>query len=414
MTTMKTKTFLTMAVLTIGLTITSAMMTSCSNQDNPITDAPCEGSDLPVNFLESDLSTLFGDYEAHDGEILTGTLKDNYKISIADGATVTLSGVTINGVNDNHCTWAGITCEGDATIVLAEGTTNTVKGFHQNYPGIFVPEGKTLTIRGAGTLIASSDGFGAGIGAGREKSCGTIIIKKEVVKDGKTIAPTIKATGGYNAAGIGSAQSAACGDIKIWGGNVTAIRGDAAACIGAGAYGTCGKIFIYNGTIKAVENYCGDGDAGAGIGTGTFGVCKDTIKISGGHVTAKGGVYSPGIGAGYYGICESKILITGGTITATGGGNGAGIGSGKLGVVKDEIAIYKEHDSTIDSLTATAGCGGVPPIGKGLYDRSSKGIYIDGDDGSHAGTATENLNWTVNTLYDENGEKINQWILTRK
>ena len=36
-----------------------------------------------------------------------------YKISIADGATVTLSDATINGVDNQAYEWAGITCLGN-------------------------------------------------------------------------------------------------------------------------------------------------------------------------------------------------------------------------------------------------------------------------------------------------------------
>ena len=85
-------------------------------------------------------------------------------ISIADGATVTLDGVNINGDgNWDSGDYAGITCLGDATIILKDGSTNTVKGFYEDYPGILVPEGKMLTIKGEtegnGSLTASSDGF---------------------------------------------------------------------------------------------------------------------------------------------------------------------------------------------------------------------------------------------------------------
>ena len=77
------------------------------------------------------------------------------RYSIADGATVTLDGVSINASG----TWttgnyAGITCAGDATITL-EGT-NTVKGFDEDYPGIQAAAGNTLTINGTGSLTASS------------------------------------------------------------------------------------------------------------------------------------------------------------------------------------------------------------------------------------------------------------------
>ena len=49
----------------------------------------------------TDLSTINANYTASDGETLTGTLASNVKISIADGATVTLDGVTIIGTNDD-------------------------------------------------------------------------------------------------------------------------------------------------------------------------------------------------------------------------------------------------------------------------------------------------------------------------
>ena len=63
-----------------------------------------------------DLSTLPGNYEAQDGDVLTGTLEGKsqpYKISIADGATVTLSDATINGVDNQAYEWVGITCLGN-------------------------------------------------------------------------------------------------------------------------------------------------------------------------------------------------------------------------------------------------------------------------------------------------------------
>ena len=84
------------------------------------------------------LDTLTGPYEAQDGDILVGTLASPYKITIAPSATVTLRDATISpsGTASTGTTneYAGITCDGNATILL-EGT-NTVKGFNTNYPGI--------------------------------------------------------------------------------------------------------------------------------------------------------------------------------------------------------------------------------------------------------------------------------------
>ena len=83
-----------------------------------------------------------------EGGILAGTLNANVKVSIADGATVRLRKATISGTNSYSCRWAGLSCEGDATIIL--DFSNDVKGFYYLYPGIHVPEGKTLTISSNG------------------------------------------------------------------------------------------------------------------------------------------------------------------------------------------------------------------------------------------------------------------------
>lgn len=86
------------------------------------------------------LARLEAAYEAQDGDVLTGTLANNVKITIAADAAVTLKDVNINYANDNNTpddptddnakwpsgNYAGITCEGNATITL-EGT-NKVKG----------------------------------------------------------------------------------------------------------------------------------------------------------------------------------------------------------------------------------------------------------------------------------------------
>ena len=183
----------------------------------------------------TNLGTLDGEYVAVDGEVLTGTL-GKFKISIADGATVTLNGVTINGVNDEKYPWAGITCLGKCKIIL-EGK-NVVKGFDRRYPGIYVPEGKTLTISGTGFLDASSNGDGAGIGGDYNGTAGSIVIS----------GGTISATGGTYAAGIGGAFGGSVENITITDGvtKVTAKKGAGASySVGKGLSGSReGKISI--------------------------------------------------------------------------------------------------------------------------------------------------------------------------
>ncbi len=239
-----------------------------------------------------DLSALTEDYEAKDGDILTGTLGENVKISIADGATVTLKDVTINGVHDEDYQWAGITCNGNAKLIL-EGENN-VKGFYEDYPGIFVPVDKTLTIDGTGSLNASSNGWGAGIGGGYESNCGNIIIE----------GGTVTAEGGNNSAGIGSGFfESICGDITINGGTVIANGGEYAAGIGSGFLESiCGDITINGGTVTA-----NGGDGAAGIGGAQESNCGD-ITINGGTVIANGGEYAAGIGSGNNGNCGNIII----------------------------------------------------------------------------------------------------------
>ena len=249
----------------------------------------------------TDLSTISSNYEAKDGEILTGTLASNVKISIADGATVTLKDVTITNLGDN-CNWAGINCPGDATLVL-EGTNTVCAGRddsgYNNYPGIYIASGKTLTIQGAGNLTAYSNASypsGAGIGGGYDIACGHIVINSG----------NITATGGEGAAGIGGGQNVGCGNITINGGTIEATGGMYGAGIGGGGYAYVGNIAITGGTVTATGGMSG----GAGIGGGTSNGACGNITITSGvtSVTATKGSYaSNSIGRGEYG---TEISVT--------------------------------------------------------------------------------------------------------
>lgn len=291
------------------------------------------------------LGKLTSDYEAPNGTTLFGTLNGSeqpYKVSIADGATVTLDGATIEGVNDDNCTWAGLTCAGDATIILNDGSENTVKGFHLYFPGIFVRQNKTLTIKGGnvgnGKLSASPfedggtiSGIAAGIGGTGINDCGSIVIQGGI----------ISATGGNYSAGIGGSWDLGWGNITISGGEVTAKGGDWAAGIGSG--------YRCNNSRQV------------------------KINITGGFIKATGGTYGAGIGSGYgvydgsdlYSKC-GDITISGGTVEATGGENAAGIGTGYQYSSCREIWIT----SGVDHVTAT----------KGKYASFSIGVGDDRQD----------------------------------
>lgn len=269
------------------------------------------------------LNELTGNYEAQDGDWLTGELPGNLKLEIAAGATVTLAGITINGGDDWDTIWAGITCEGDATLELADGTDNLVKPFMNQFAAISVPSGKTLTIQGSGSLTADArSSSGAGIGGDALKYYGNIVI---------TGAVNVTAYGGIGGAGIGGGacdiNNAVTGsDITInTSGTVKAYGGDSAAGIGAGASrrdqdNRCGNILISKGTVEAIG-----GEYGAGIGTGygSMGssICG-TITITDGvtSVTAtKGANAGNCIGRGYSGPCGTVTVAA--DLTDTGEGS---------------------------------------------------------------------------------------------
>ena len=180
-----------------------------------------------------DLSTLTENYEAKNGDILTGT-NNTKKITVANGASITLYNVSINASGDtNAATYAGITCLGNATITLVG--TNVANACEYGYPGILAGgEVTTLTINGTGSLTAKGGANAAGIGSRHEGRCGNISIS----------GGNITATGGNGAAGIGSGQAGSCGNISISGGTINATGGFFAAGIGSGHKGSCGNITI--------------------------------------------------------------------------------------------------------------------------------------------------------------------------
>jgi hypothetical protein len=98
-----------------------------------------------------------------------------WRLSIAEGATVTLSNVYLND-------YAIIAYLGNNTIILADGTTNTIAPSDGVAIDGTMADGKTLTIKGTGTLIATG-GYGApaiGIREPEFESCGAITIESTV------------------------------------------------------------------------------------------------------------------------------------------------------------------------------------------------------------------------------------------
>ena len=313
------------------------------------------------------LSSGSGNVQLQNGHILTGTGGADTKVTIADGATVTLSGVSITAIgNDGNHRWPGISCLGDATITLGESTTNTVKGGYYS-SGIYVPVNKTLSIQGSGTLNATGFTGAAGIGSGYDhSSCGNITIS----------GGNITAKGGKYAAGIGSGYDhSSCGNITISGSTVTARGGIHGAGIGTGGnYSSCGNITISGGTVNA----SGD-SAAAGIGGGYDHSSCGNITINDGIVNADGN--AAGIGSGNnYSSC-GDITISGGTVNATSGARTPAIGSGYSQSECGHITITQG----VTRVTAIEGYNSYNVIGAGV-DSSCQSVTIGSVETGSIGT----------------------------
>ena len=248
-------------------------------------------NDFFRNFVN--LGVQSENYVAQDGDVLTGTLTEDRVISIAPGATVTLEDADITSF-DGFSYHAGITLLGDATILLKG--TNTVKGSHRSYAGIYVPYGSTLTIDGTGSLDASSGNMDGGQ-AGNRWACGI---------------------GANNNLGNENKIQYQSGNIVINGGTITAIGGNQSAGIGSSLYGCCGDITINGGTVTAkCELYYG---AGIGGGRqGSFGniLIRNTVT----QVTATRGGGSPAPSSIGPGSVESNYPHSFGTVTIEDGAN---------------------------------------------------------------------------------------------
>ena len=254
-------------------------------------------SDLPAS------SDVYGIKTISNGDTVTGTLRGQlypYKLMIPNNATVYLHGVTIYGHNDANYPFAGITCLGNAHIVLVG--INEIQGFYNEYPAIQAPtsSSQALRISGTGSLIAR-------VGGTLNENTGLIQ--------------------GY-ASAIGGSMNDNCGDITIEGGKIYAYGGSGSAAIGGGMQHDCGEITITGGKIYANPGF----NNTTGIGAAYEGECG-RILISGGSVVAEGKGEGAAIG-GNYRCTIYGITITDGVtwVKATKGANAPySIGDGNQG-----------------------------------------------------------------------------------
>ena len=184
---------------------------------------------------------------------------------------------------------------------------------------------------------------------------------------------SLKAAGGFQGAGIGSAGSNDA-QVKITGGEITATGEDWGAGIGSGLSntGTGGTAYV---EITGGEINATGGSYGAGIGSA--GSNDAQVKITGGNITATGGNWGAGIGGGY--SHDSDVTISGNAKieNVTGGYCAAGIGGGTFdssyGKIGNGNVVIKDN-AEIDHVQGGYGAAG---IGGGIFGLGN--VTIEGN-----------------------------------
>lgn len=246
--------------------------------------------DLKFTNQSVDVTLAQEDFRVASDMSVTG--QTDKSLILADGVTLTLNGLKINNQ---------IKCEGNAHIILADGSTNVINTSKLfGMAGIGVASSGKLVLAGNGRVEITAGEYGSGIGS------------SYYLVAGKT-----------------------CGDIEIQGGTLSVKGGDAAPGIGFGVKG--GTITVTGGDLTVTGGWCGPG-----IGT-TYGGSCEGIVISGGTVVSVGNDVAAGIGTGELSSCKS-ILITKDvkSVIAQKGNDGyesIGLGSNDDGSTCGEITI---------------------------------------------------------------------------
>ena len=291
--------------------------------------------------------------------------------------TVTIEDVNINVSGDGKAAME-VRGDGDTTLKLKGDNTLESGEYHAGLEKDDDLSTGKLTITSedpSASLKAHGGYFAAGIGGGREQSTSKLEIANGKIHaegglvgagigggNGKNGEVTISggevtAQGGAYAAGIGG-SGVGSGKVIIKNGKVTAkTKGPAAAIGGGSGPNSSGDVTILDGTVTAtpVDNY---NNSVTGIGGGPGCKKKSTVRILGGVVNAVGNVSGSGIGGG---SDDTQVEIGGGAqVTAKGGkggtyenyGAGAAIGTagGKGGKAGKELDVNANGAGTVTRI----------------------------------------------------------------
>ena len=327
-------------------------------------------------------------------------------------ANVTLAGVNIS--YPSMWTDGSALCianDSNASITLADGTTNTLISDSMYGCGIAKDGTGTLTItcekakndfshkcdENCGTLSAKANMYGSAIGSTSGQYNGKTAQNITVLGGNITAASkhgaaigggiytgaenitvsggNINATGGGSSAAIGSgekdsssSEAVTAENIKILGGNINAVGGFGAAAIGGGKESSASNITIANANVKAVTD-----DYSAAIGGGQHANGKN-IRIENSTL---------------YAASQSGAAIIGGGVDGTG----------------DKIYI----ENSVVSLVQKGSCG-PDMIGNGVDGVASE-IYIENSSVAMYSTSTLNPDISQNSrIKNSAGEPV--YLLT--
>lgn len=292
----------------------------------------------------------------------------------------------------------------DVHLIIPDDVTLTVTG------GVKVEEGHQLSIYGQkgdmGKLTATNSYEGAaGIGGGDGAACGNLSIHGGV----------ITAMGGDGGPGIGTGDGNrnVYGMVSVYGGTVTATGGKAGAGIGGGRNSNGTNLYVYGGDVTAAGGLKESGSdtlAGAGIGGGSRGDGGHTT-IYGGNVKARGTGDNISCSAGVGGGCLYEnsswglggiTTVYGGSLRAEGQGYAAGIGGGSYG-----STFYGQGGHTYiygGEVIAIAGEKSTCAIGDGIkYHVNNHGTLADSIMAKGGSTLTGVVKYPSNLRYKAYG-----------
>ena len=257
------------------------------------------------------------DFLLVNGMIITGNLdQTNTEWTYATNTCVLtiLNDATISGTSTNGTFRIVVPSTGSVSALTFKNLTLATKA--RDASTVKLERDVTLTLSGENAISAAGQ-YSAGI---EVASSAALTING----DG-----TLVATGGRNAAGIGS----------------------------AGGFPPPGKILIESGTIFAQG---GVGAAGIGGGVSSTLDKEDNVVITGGRVAATGGSGAAGIGAGNgkATLATGAVRIAGGSVTATGSGSLSDLVKSTGNTVEPMGNDYTLH---IDGGSVVPGGGGVNP-----------------------------------------------------